>query len=60
MALKHVAKYRAMVTGNTVEEEMAVLKVREKGSYKELFGVKDTFRNKIKLGGKCDERQEHF
>ena len=52
MALKHVAKYRAMVTGNTVEEEMAVLKVREKGSYKELFRVKDTFRKKINLGGK--------
>jgi len=55
MALKHIAKYRAMVTGNTVQVEMAVLKVREKGSYKELFGAKDTFRKKIELGGKNDE-----
>ena len=55
MALKHVAHYWAMVTGNTVEEEMAVLKSREKGSYEELFGVKDEFRRKIKLGGKNDE-----
>lgn len=43
MALKHIAKYRAMVTGNTVEEEIAVLKVREKGSYEKLFGVEDEF-----------------
>ena len=56
MALKHIAKYRAMVTGNTVEEEMAVIKAREKGNYKELFGVKDEFREN-KLGGKCDERR---
>ena len=59
MALKHIAKYRAMVTGNTVEEEMAVIKAREKGSYKKLFGVKDELREN-KLGGKCDERQERF
>ena len=57
MGLKHIAKYRAMVTGNTVEEEIAVLKVREKGSYEKLFRVKDEFRNKIKLGGKCDEQR---
>jgi len=55
MALKHIAKYRAMVTGNTVQEEMAVLKVREKRSYKELFEVKDTFGKKIELGGKRNE-----
>ena len=52
MALKHIAKYRAMVTGNTVEEEIAVLKVREKGSYEKLFRVKDKFRRKKILGGK--------
>ena len=57
MALKHIAHYRAMVTGNTVEEEMAVLKAREKGSYKELFRVEDEFSKKINLGGKCDERR---
>ena len=60
MALKHIAKYRAMVTGNTIQEEMAVLRVREKGSYKELFRVEDEFSKKINLGGKCDERQERF
>ena len=57
MSLKHIARYRAMVTGNTVEEEMAVLKTREKGSYKKLFGVKDEFRRKKILGGKNDERR---
>ena len=56
MALKHIAKYRAMVTGNTIQEEMAVLKVREKGSYRELFSAKDTFRKKI-LREKNDERR---
>lgn len=56
MALKHIAKYRAMVTGNTIQEEMAVLKVREKGSYRELFRAKDTFRKKI-LREKNDERR---
>ena len=55
MALKHVAHYWAMVTGNTVKEEMAVLKAREKGSYEELFGLKDTFRKKIESGGKRNE-----
>ena len=57
MALKHIARYRAMVTGHTVEEEMAVLKVREKGSYKKLFEVKDEFRREKILGGKLNERR---
>ena len=43
MTLKHIARYRAMVTGNTIEEEMAILKLREKGSYEKLFEVKDEF-----------------
>ena len=60
MSLKHIAKYRAMVTGNTVEEEMAVLKVREKGSYEKLFRAKDEFRRKKILGGKNDGWQERF
>ena len=57
MALKHIAKYRAMVTGHTVEEEMAVLKVREKGSYEKLFRVENKFRNNNKLGGKLNEER---
>lgn len=60
MSLKHIAKYRAMVTGNTVEEEMAVLKIREKGSYEKLFRVKDEFSKKNNLGGKCNGRQKCF
>ena len=60
MSLKHIAKYRAMVTGNTVEEEMAVLKVREKGSYEKLFRVKDELRRKKILRGKNHERRECF
>ena len=59
MALKHIARYRAMVTGHTVEEEMAVLKVREKGSYEKLFRVKDSFREN-KLGGRNNGKQERF
>ncbi|MCK4445673.1 MAG: hypothetical protein KAW56_01170 [Candidatus Marinimicrobia bacterium] len=59
MALKHIARYRAMVTGHTVEEEMAVIKAREKGSYKKLFGVKDEFREN-KLGGKNNGQKERF
>ena len=57
MALKHIARYRAMVTGHTVEEEMAVIKAREKGSYQKLFGVKDEFRREKILGGRNDERR---
>ena len=57
MALKHIARYRAMVTGNTVEEEIAVLKTREKGNYEKLFGVKDEFKKENKLGGRNDERR---
>jgi len=57
MALKHIARYRAMVTGNTIEEEMAVIKAREKGSYKRLFGVKDEFRKEKISGGKLNERR---
>jgi hypothetical protein len=60
MALKHIARYRAMVTGNTIEEEMAVIKAREKGSYEKLFGVKDEFRREKILGGKLNERQKRF
>ena len=58
MTLKHIARYQAMVTGNTIEEEMAILKLREKGSYEKLFGVKDDFRKNKLLGGKNDDRSK--
>lgn len=60
MSLRHIAKYRAMVTGNTVEKEMKVLKTREKGSYERLFGIKDEFRKNKLLGGKSNGWQERF
>lgn len=39
MSLKHIAKYKAMMTGNTVEEEFRWLKAKEELSYEKLFGV---------------------
>lgn len=60
MALKHIAKYRAMVTGNTVEEELKWLKVKREINLEKMFGVENEFKNNKKSGGEYDERQERF
>ena len=39
MSIKHIARYRAEQTGNTVEEEMQFMKVRREISIESLFGV---------------------
>jgi len=39
MSIKHIAKYRAEHTGNTVEEEMQWLKARSEVKLEKLFGV---------------------
>ena len=37
MAIKHIVKYRARMSGNTVEEELNLLKMRGKRSNGGLF-----------------------
>jgi len=39
MSLKHIAKYRAEHTGNTVEEELQWLRARSEISIDKMFGV---------------------
>ena len=56
MSLKHIAKYRARINGNTVKEELKWLKAKEQIDYGKLFGAevkinKYGYKTK-KLGGK--------
>lgn len=40
MSLKSIAKYRAKITGNSVEEELKWLKIKAEVDYEKLFGAK--------------------
>ena len=39
MSIKHIARYRAEQTGNTIAEEMQFMKVRKEISIEKMFGV---------------------
>ena len=39
MSIKHIAKYHAEQTGNTLAEEMQFMKARKEISIESLFGV---------------------
>jgi len=60
MSIKHIAKYRAEHTGNTVAEEMQWLRVRSEVKLEKLFGVDENNsylryewrRKNNRLGGK--------
>ena len=39
MAIKHIVKYRARMSGNTVEEELDLLKMRAARSNEGLFKI---------------------
>ena len=45
MSMKHIAIYRARLTGNSVEEENQQLKENGKVDNGKLFGVKDEFND---------------
>jgi len=68
MSLKHIAKYRAEHTGNTVEEEMQWLRARSEIKLEKLFGVDENnsylkyewMRKNNRLGGKYNERRKYF
>ena len=63
MSLKHIARYRAEHTGNTVEEEMQWLKARSEISIEKMFGVDENnsylryewMRKNNRLGGNINE-----
>jgi len=60
MSIKHIARYRAEHTGNTVAEEMQWLRVRSEVKLEKLFGVDENNsylkyewkRKNNRLGGK--------
>ena len=57
MSLKHIARYKAIQNGSTIEEELIRLKKIKSLDYKDMFQTEDNKHNKkiLKMEVKINE-----